>query len=71
MQDEQGLRAELLAQVADARDLEAIERLRVAEMGKKGRITALMKDLGGLDPETRRARGASLNRLKDEVAAAL
>ncbi|HYM04832.1 MAG TPA: phenylalanine--tRNA ligase subunit alpha, partial [Stellaceae bacterium] len=40
-------------------------------LGKKGRITALMKGLAGLDPEARRQRGAALNRLKDEVEEAI
>ena len=30
-----------------------------------------MKDLGGLDAEARKAAGQALNRLKDEIAAAI
>jgi phenylalanyl-tRNA synthetase alpha chain len=70
MQDMDAVRGAVLAQVQVA-DLVGLERLRVAELGKKGRITALMKDLAGLDPEARRSRGAALNALKEEVAAAL
>ena len=70
MQDMEAVRSDVLAQV-QAADLEGLERLRVAELGKKGRITALMKELGGLDAEARRSRGAALNALKEEVAAAL
>ncbi|MFO1120562.1 MAG: phenylalanine--tRNA ligase subunit alpha [Rhodospirillales bacterium] len=70
MQDVDALRDALLAQV-EAADLDGLERLRVAEMGKKGRITALMKDLAGLDQEARRERGALLNKLKEQVAGAL
>lgn len=70
MQDVDALRDALLAQV-EAADLDGLERLRVAEMGKKGRITALMKDLAGLDPQARRERGALLNKLKEQVAGAL
>jgi phenylalanyl-tRNA synthetase alpha chain len=65
------LKTELLTQVTAAADLEALEELRVAALGKKGRITGLMKELGGLSPDERRERGAALNRLKDEIAAAL
>jgi phenylalanyl-tRNA synthetase alpha chain len=65
------LRAELLTAVGDTTDLGALEEVRVAALGKKGRITALMKDLGAMSPDERRAAGQRLNLLKDEVAAAL
>jgi phenylalanyl-tRNA synthetase alpha chain len=70
MQDVDAVRGELLARI-EAADLDGLERLRVAELGKKGRITALMRDLAGLDPDARRLRGAALNALKEEVADAL
>ncbi len=65
------LREDIIGAVHRAADLDALEALRVAELGRKGRVTGLMKGLGGLDPEARRAAGAALNRLKDDVAAAL
>ncbi len=65
------LRRELLAAVESASDAAAVEDLRVTALGKKGRITDLMKTLGALPPDVRKARGAALNVLKDEVAAAL
>jgi phenylalanyl-tRNA synthetase alpha chain len=65
------LKAELLRAIEAAADLAGLEELRVAALGKKGRVTGLMKDLGGLGPEERKARGAALNVLKDEIAAAL
>ncbi len=71
IQEVESLRAGVLSQVKAASDLDALERIRVGELGKKGRITGLMKNLAGLDPEARRARGAELNVLKTEVAAAL
>jgi len=71
MDDVESARSELLAQVAAAADLDALERIRVGELGKKGRITALMKDLAGLDGDARRARGQALNAMKEEVVAAL
>ncbi|MDR3515145.1 MAG: phenylalanine--tRNA ligase subunit alpha [Azospirillaceae bacterium] len=66
-----GLKAELLAAVTAAADGAALEEFRVAALGKKGRITGLMKQLGSLDPEARKERGAALNQLKDDIAAAL
>ncbi|HYE01219.1 MAG TPA: phenylalanine--tRNA ligase subunit alpha, partial [Alphaproteobacteria bacterium] len=67
----EALEQELLAAVAAADDLAALEGARVAALGKKGRITEQMKGLGGLDPEARRSTGAALNAVKDRVAAAL
>ncbi|MCW8835230.1 MAG: phenylalanine--tRNA ligase subunit alpha [Rhodospirillales bacterium] len=65
------LRAELLAAAAAAADLKALDDVRVAALGKKGRITGLMKGLGQMDPDARKAAGQALNVLKEEVAAAL
>ena len=65
------LKAETLSAIAAAGTPEALEEVRVAALGKKGSVTGLMKDLGGLDPEARKARGAALNQLKDEIASAL
>ncbi len=55
--------------VEAANDLDSIEAVRVSALGKKGKITALMKTLGGMDPEERKTTGAVLNLLKDEIAA--
>ena len=71
MESLEQLRAELAAAVAGAGDLAALEEARVAALGKKGRITGLMKTLGGLSPEERRDAGAALNALKDEISAAI
>ncbi|WP_207480150.1 phenylalanine--tRNA ligase subunit alpha [Arenibaculum pallidiluteum] len=66
-----GLKDELLAQVGAAGDLAGLEEARLAALGKKGRITGFMKDLGALSPEERRERGAALNAVKDAVAEAI
>ena len=65
------VKSELLALVNAASDIHALEEARVAALGKKGRLTALMKELGGLSPDERKARGAELNVIKDDVSAAL
>ncbi len=65
------LRDEILRLIKAATSPDALEQIRVGALGKKGQVTALMKGLGGLDPEARRHRGAALNRLKDEVEAAI
>lgn len=71
MANVEALEAELLAEVERADTLVALEQVRITALGKKGRITAEMKTLGGLDPETRKETGLALNRVKDAVASAL
>ena len=65
------LRDQLLAEVHAAPDLEALERVRIAALGRQGRITELMKGLGKVPAEERRAHGQALNALKDTVSEAL
>jgi phenylalanyl-tRNA synthetase alpha chain len=62
------LRKDLIAAIAAAGSLDAIEAVRVDALGKKGRLTELMKTLGALAPEERKERGAALNALKTEIA---
>lgn len=71
MSDLDTLKATILQEVADAADLDALERVRVSALGKKGRITAQMKQLGGMDPEDRKAAGQKLNAIKDAVQEAI
>jgi phenylalanyl-tRNA synthetase alpha chain len=65
------LRDETLASIEATPDLKAWDAIRVATLGKSGSITALLKELGKAPPEQRRERGASLNRLRDELSAAI
>ena len=65
------LRDELLAEIAVALDLDALDTLRVAALGRQGRITELMKGLGQVAAEQRRERGQALNVVKDAVAGAI
>lgn len=65
------LRAELLAAIAGACDLGALEDVRVGALGKKGRVSALMQRLGSMPPEERRDFGQAVNALKTAVAEAL
>ena len=62
------LKEELSGMVEAANDLDSLESARVQALGKKGRITDLMKTLGKMDPEERKTTGAALNVLKDEIA---
>lgn len=71
MSDLKTLREELLSAVKSAADLKALDTVRVEALGKKGRITGQMKNLGGMEPEARKEMGQALNALKDEIAAAI
>lgn len=53
--------------VADAKDLAALDNVRVEYLGKKGQITALLKSLGKLSNEERPAAGAKINEAKQAV----
>jgi phenylalanyl-tRNA synthetase alpha chain len=59
------------AALAAAKDLRALDAVRVSVLGKNGRLTALLKELGRAAPDERRERGAELNRLKEQLAAAI
>jgi len=65
------LRADLLAAIAEACDLGALEDVRVGALGKKGRVSALMQRLGSMPPEERRDFGQAVNAVKTAVADAL
>ncbi len=67
MTDMDQLKADLTAAVAAAVDADAIEKIRVAALGRKGAITEMMKGLGALAPDARRVQGAALNALKDAI----
>ena len=65
------LQAELEEAVRAAPHSDALDAVRTAALGRKGRITELMKGLGGVGPEERRERGQTLNRLKQTIADAI
>jgi phenylalanyl-tRNA synthetase alpha chain len=67
----EGLEVELLAAIAKAADLGALEEVRVAALGKKGRVSELMQTLGRMPPEERKSFGQAVNQLKGRVGEAL
>jgi len=71
MQDIEALKTELMDRVAGAADLAALEDVRVSALGKKGSVTQLVKGLGAMAPEDRKAAGQAFNALKNEVADAI
>lgn len=49
------LQTELEAKIQASNDLDALEKIRVEALGKKGAITALMQNLGDMKPEERKS----------------
>ena len=62
---------DLLDGVRNAPDLSALEQLRVAALGKSGSITARLKSLGSMDPDTRAAEAPKIHALREQVTAAI
>jgi phenylalanyl-tRNA synthetase alpha chain len=60
-----------LSRILAANSLAELEHLKVELLGKKGAITAQLKALSALGPAERRAEGARINALKDEVSRAI
>ncbi|MGE0226201.1 MAG: phenylalanine--tRNA ligase subunit alpha [Acetobacteraceae bacterium] len=69
--DLQALQSETDAALAAAADLRAWDTVRIAVLGRNGKLTALLRDLGKTPPDQRRDRGAALNRLKDSLTQAI
>jgi len=67
----ESLVAEASRAIDDANDARVLEQLRIDYLGKKGRITELLKQLGKMPPEERRSFGDQVNRARDTVATAI
>ena len=71
MENTENLKAELIAEINRAADMKSLEEARVAILGKKGKITEMMKTLGALPQEEKIAMGKTLNILQGEIEKAL
>lgn len=69
--DLETLRQETLAALAAAADRRQWDDVRVGTLGKSGRLTTLLKELGRMSPDQRKLRGAAVNRLRDELTRAV
>jgi phenylalanyl-tRNA synthetase alpha chain len=69
--DLEAMKGDLLARIAAAPDLSAVEAERVAALGKQGAVTGLLKTLGGMSPEERQAQGPRIHGLREAVTEAL
>jgi len=65
MQALQTAAAEATQSIAGAASLESLDAIRVAWLGKQGRLTEQLKSLGKLPPDERKTVGAQVNTLKE------
>jgi phenylalanyl-tRNA synthetase alpha chain len=71
MDDIEQLRQQIILATNTSRSAEELEALRVAELGRRGRLTERMRRIGALPPEARRAEGAALNAAMRDITAAM
>ncbi len=71
MENIENLKVQLLSEIVGAKDIKALEEVRISALGKKGRITEMMKNLGALSLEEKKETGKVLNILKTEIERAL
>ena len=65
------LKNEIIAAIDAAQDTRALEDVRVAALGKKGSVSALLKTLGGMSNDERQVNGPLFNSLRDEITDAI
>ncbi|NCE64036.1 phenylalanine--tRNA ligase subunit alpha [Pseudoflavonifractor sp. 524-17] len=65
------IRTDALAAFSAAGDAQALDALRVKYLGKKGELTALLKQMGRLSPEERPVMGQLANQVREALASAL
>ena len=67
----QKLRESSIKAILDSGDAESLEALRVRYLGKKGELTAILRQMGKLSAEERPAMGQLANQLRAEIEAAI
>jgi phenylalanyl-tRNA synthetase alpha chain len=60
-----------LEAIAAATDLDELDEVRQSTLGKKGAISLVKRELGGMDPDARRTVGQAVNDVTARVTAAL
>lgn len=65
------LKSEALSALEQAADLTAVESIRVRFLGKKGEITAILKQMGSLSAEERPVIGQLANQIRADIEEAL
>ena len=63
----QGLRDAAMKAIFEAEDVERLEELRIKYLGKKGEMTAILRQMGKLSPEERPVMGQLANQVRSEI----
>jgi phenylalanyl-tRNA synthetase alpha chain len=71
MTDTNALRKEALSAIESSASSATLEEQRVAWLGKKGKLTEVLKTLGQASPEERKTLGAALNQIKKDIEDAI
>ena len=67
----QSLREASLKAITEAQDMDLLETLRVKYLGKKGELTAILRQMGQLSAQERPAMGQLANRLRSDIENAI
>ena len=67
----QSLREASLKAISESDSPESVEALRVRYLGKKGELTAILRQMGKLSPEERPVMGQLANQLRSEIEEAI
>ena len=70
-EDVRALETEITSAIDGAGDLNALEQVRIDALGKKGRVTSLMKNLGGMTPDEKKIFGPLLNQIKNRISGSI
>ena len=71
MSEIEALTNKALSEIAAASAADVLEALRVQLLGKQGSVTALLKSLGAMPAEQRKAAGEAINRAKESISEAI
>lgn len=71
MSDVDAIVAKAIEEFSRASDPDELERVKAGFLGKSGSLTGLLKTLGQLTPDERKAAGARINAAKEKVESAL
>ena len=67
MENLQDLETDIITAISASDNLTALEGIRVSEVGKKGRVSLLMRELGKMTPHEKTEFGPKLNSLKSRI----
>lgn len=65
------LREASIRAILESEDVESLEALRVKYLGKKGELTGILRQMGGLSAEDRPVMGQLANKLRADIEAAI